>query len=135
MNNVFTKGSLITSFLVLTIFLFSVFPVEAAEESITAKSTSYGGTTIIEFKNQEDGNSKIESIRMWLSEDINFKSFKTEKGWIGKKSLLNVITFSTSEFVKPGESVKFGIKTDKQNAPINWKAVDENGNDLVTAKT
>ena len=61
---------------------------------------------------------------------FNFKSFKTEKGWIGDKNAQGVIIFSSSEIIKSGESVKFGIKVDNKNAVINWKGLDPN-NEII----
>ena len=57
--------------------------------------------------------------------NFNFKSFKTEKGWTGEKNQQGVIIFTSSETVKPNELVKFGLKTDKINPIINWKALDQ----------
>ena len=42
-----------------------------------------------------------------------------------KKTPQGVIIFTSSEPIKPGESVKFGVKTDKAKPGINWKALDE----------
>ena len=43
--------------------------------------------------------------------------------------------FTTTEPVKPGESVKFGVKTDKEKPGINWKALDEKDEQIETGKT
>ncbi|MFQ6025707.1 MAG: biofilm-associated protein, partial [Nitrosopumilaceae archaeon] len=136
MSRALTKGLFLVTLLVVGTFSLAVFPVvQAVEKPVTAKSIAYEGTTIIEYQNSQDSGIDIESIRMWLSKEVNFKSFKTEKGWVGKKSLTGVITFTATESVKPGESVKFGIKTDKTNPAINWKAFDGKGNQIATAKT
>ena len=55
----------------------------------------------------------VKTFRIWLSQNANFESFKTEKGWIGEKTPQGVIIFTSSEPIKENESVKFGIKTDK----------------------
>jgi len=77
----------------------------------------------------------VDSVRIWLSGDNEFKSFKTEQGWIGKKQLNGVIEFTTQKEVGPGESVKFGIKTVKNNPTINWKALDSGGEVISSAST
>jgi len=136
MNKALTKGLfLATLFIAVTFSLVTFTSIHAAEDTITATSSTYDGTTIIEYQNVKDSGLNVDSIRVWLDKDVNFKSFKTEKGWIGKKSLTDVITFTTTESMKPGQSVKFGIKTDTTNPGINWKALDEKGNEIATAKT
>ena len=50
---------------------------------------------------------------------------QSEDGLV-RKNAQGVIIFSSSEIIKTGESVKFGIKTDKPNAVINWKGLDQN---------
>ena len=73
--------------------------------------------------------------RIWLGEDNEFKSFKTEQGWIGRNTPQGVIIFTSENKINPGESVKFGIKTVQQNPTINWKAIDKDGEVIVTAST
>ena len=41
---------------------------------------------------------------------------------------------SASKALNPGESVKFGLITDKKTSGINWKAIDENGNTIDKKK-
>src|SRR5207245_7387621 len=60
----------------------------------------------------------------------NFKSFKLENGWIGKKTSQTAIAFISSNPIKPGESATFEIKTDQQNPSLAWKALDVNNNEL-----
>jgi len=122
-------------FIAVTFSLVTFTSIHAAEDTITATSSTYDGTTIIEYQNAKDSGLDVDSIKVWLDKDVNFKSFKTEKGWVGKKSLTDVITFTTTEPIKPGQSVKFGIKTDTTNPEINWKALDEKNNEVATAKT
>jgi len=45
------------------------------------------------------------------------------------------LIFTTTEPVKPGETVKFGVKTDKDKPGINWKALDEKDEELEIGKT
>jgi len=104
-----------------------------AAESVDAKSTAFEETTIIEFENT--GDTPINTFRMWLGSDFNFKSFKTERGWTGEKTPQGVIVFTSEEFVMPGESVKFGVKTDKEKPGINWKALDKGDKQLAIGKT
>jgi len=126
------KGIFLFLILASSIFTTTTFAV-AQEKVVEAKSIGFEETTIIEFENK--GTTEIETIRMWLSEDNTFKSFKTEKGWTGKKTLVGVLVFTTSESIKPGQSVKFGLKTDESMPGINWKAIDTNDNQLQIGKT
>ena len=61
---------------------------------------------------------------MWLGGDASFQSFKTETGWTGTKSPQGVLIFTTVEPLKPGEIVKFGVKTDIEKPGINWRVLD-----------
>ncbi len=115
--------------------VFSFTELEAQEKLITAKSIGFEKTTIIEFKNSEGSKSNIDTFRMWLGSDYSFKSFKTEKGWIGEKTPQGVIVFTTTKPIKAGEVVKFGLKTDKPKPGINWKAIDVNDEQIGTGKT
>ncbi|MDC1057812.1 biofilm-associated protein, partial [Nitrosopumilus sp.] len=78
---------------------------------------------------------EIKTFRVWLVEETNFKSFKTEKGWTGEKNSQGVVIFTSSETVKVNELVKFGLKTDKINSVINWKALDQENNVIDTGVT
>ena len=104
-------------------------------EEVIASSIGFEDSTILELKNSRGSSENIDSVRIWLSEDNEFKSFKTEKGWLGKKQLNGVIEFKAQKMVEPGESVKFGIKTSNQNPIINWKALDTNGEIITSART
>jgi len=116
------------------IILFSISliltPLNGYAEEIDVKSVGLDKTTIITLTN--DGSKDVKTFRIWLSQDANFQSFKTEKGWIGEKTPQGVIVFSSSESIKENESVKFGIKTDKPNPVINWKGLDQTSSIIDT---
>tara|TARA_B110000014_G_scaffold148693_1_gene103552 strand:+ start:398 stop:2518 length:2121 start_codon:yes stop_codon:yes gene_type:complete len=102
-------------------------------DEIIATSTGFENSTILELKNSRGNSDSIDSVRIWLSEENEFKSFKTEKGWMGKNTPQGVIIFTSQKEINPGEGVKFGIKTTKQNPIINWKAVNANGEIISSA--
>jgi len=105
----------------------------AQENAVTSNSVAFEDTTIIEFEN--NASVELETVRMWLGDDFTFKSFKTEKNWTGQKTPQGVIIFTTNEPIHPGESVKFGIKTDKAEPKINWRTFDKNENEIGTGVT
>ena len=128
-----TRGVFL-SLVLLCLTVAVIIPINAyAAEEVNVKSFSFEETTIIEFTNS--GKEDVNSFRIWLGSDINFKSFKTENGWVGEKTPQGVIIFTSSESVKPSESIKIGIKTDKTNPTINWKALDKNEKQIEIGKT
>jgi len=134
MNSSFSRGVFLSLLIIATgLTVFSLNEIFAQEKVVAAKSLGFEETTIIEFEN--NGKAAIETFRIWLGADNSFKSFKTEKGWTGEKTPQGVIIFTATEPIKPGQSVKFGVKTDKTQPGINWKAVDKNANELQIGKT
>jgi hypothetical protein len=117
-----TRGTLLAVVILFSVSLILI-PSNGYAEDINVKSVGLDKTTIISFTN--DASEDVKTFRIWLGENVNFKSFKTEKGWIGEKNPQGVIIFTSSEPIKTGESVKFGVKTDKSNPVINWKGLDQ----------
>ena len=109
-----------------TTILFSIFlvliPIDVYANEVDVKTVGLEETSIITITNNSEENIKM--FRIWLGGDLNFESFKTEKGWIGEKTPQGVIIFTSPEPINKSESVKFGIKTNKINPIINWKALD-----------
>jgi len=121
---------------VILIFAFSVISITInayAEDEIDVKSFAFEKGTIIEFTNE--GKEEVYSFRIWLGSDYNFESFKTEKSWLGEKTPVGVIIFTSAESVKQGESVKFGVKTNDSKPGINWKALDKKGEQIEIGKS
>ena len=117
------------SILCISLFTVSILVISNqpaySQQLITATSTGLDYSSILELENKRGNDFNIEKVRIWLSGDNSFKSFKTEKGWIGKFEVGGqVIVFSSQEAIKPGQSVKFGIKTSFEDPTINWKALD-----------
>ena len=121
------------------IMISSIILVSSIEnsfsEEIIATSLGFENSVILELKNSRGNTASIDTVRIWLGEDNEFKSFKTEQGWIGRNTPQGVIIFTSENKINPGESVKFGIKTVQQNPTINWKAIDKDGEVIVTAST
>jgi len=120
----------------LTIAFFTISEnLVYGEEQVIGNSIGLENSTILELKNNRGSNVEIDSVRIWLSGENSFESFKTERGWIGKNTPQGVIVFTTEDPLKPGQIVKFGIETSVEKPVINWKALDNNGNIIRTAQT
>jgi hypothetical protein len=122
MNKSSMRGISLSILLLFSISLILI-PSEAHAEEINVVSNGLDETAIITATN--NSNNEIKTFRVWLGEGFNFESFKTEKAWVGEKNEQGVIIFTSSETIKPNELVKFGLKTDKINPIINWKALDQ----------
>ena len=109
--NKFSKKGIFFSVIILFSMSLILTPLNGYAEEIEVSSAGLDKTTIITLTN--DGTKEVKTFRIWLSQDNNFQSFKTEKGWIGEKTPQGVIIFTSSESIKEKESVKFGIKTNK----------------------
>ena len=130
-----TYSVLVFSLLLISLVIFvSNFETSFADEVI-AISTGFEDSTILELKNSRGNTANIDTVRIWLSNDNEFKSFKTEEGWLGKNTPQGVIIFTSKNEINPGQSVKFGIKTIENNPVINWKAIDSNGDVISSAST
>jgi len=122
MNKFSQAGTLLAIIAICSISLMLI-PSNAYAEEVIVESVGLDKTTIITLTN--DASKDVKSFRIWLSQNANFESFKTEKGWVGEKTPQGVIIFTSSESIKEKESVKFGIKTDKPSPTINWKGLDQ----------
>jgi len=119
------------------LLIFSIFTLLSisevnAEEVISVNAKGYQNTIIIEFENESA--SKIKTIKMWLGGDATFKSFKVESDW-GYTPDSKLVVFTATNTLNPGESVKFGLITNEKVTGINWKALDQNDNELDKRKT
>jgi len=145
-----SKGSFFIAMLLILSFFtsFAILEVNALclkdssgvctdfEVDIPVSAKGFENTIIIEFKNGEQNTVKIKTINIWLAKGNSFQVVKQELGWNSKPyGDGQGLTFSTSEVLNPGESVKFGIVTAKKVNAINWKIIDENQNQIGPEKT
>jgi len=106
------------------------------EVDIPVSAKGFENAIIIEFENGEQNTVKIKTINIWLAKDNSFQVVKQELGWNSKSyGDGQGLTFSTSEVLNPGESMKFGVVTAKKVNAINWKVIDENQNQIGPEKT
>ncbi|MBT8243339.1 MAG: biofilm-associated protein [Nitrosopumilus sp.] len=129
MNRSSARGIILSFALLFSVIIISV-PSYVYADSVSVTSIGLEETSILELKN--DSDEEVNTLRIWLGSDYNFKSFKTEKGWTGEKNSQGVIIFTSTEPIKPGESVKFGVITDKPNPAINWKVLDKKETQIET---
>jgi len=145
-----SKGSFFIAMLLILSFFtsFAILEVNALclkdssgvctdfEVDIPVSAKGFENTIIIEFKNGEQNTVKIKTINIWLAKGNSFQVVKQELGWNSKPyGDGQGLTFSTSEVLNPGESVKFGVVTAKKVNAINWKIIDENQNQIGPEKT
>ena len=103
----------------LVLSLFTIFSLSeaAAIDTISVSAEGLSNTIILEILNDENNTSKIKTVNVWVGADNSFKSFKAEPGWTGsKQSNGQMIVFSTSKGLNPGESVKFVLITDMKTS-------------------
>ena len=129
MNRSSARG-IILSFALLFSAIVILFPSNVYADEVSITNVALEETSILELTN--NSNEEVNTLRIWLGSDFNFKSFKTEKGWVGEKNSQGVIIFTSSESIKPGESVKFGVKTNKPSTGINWKVLNEKETQIGT---
>ena len=109
---------------------------EAFAEDITVTSNTTNSKTIIEIKNDRKSDVELDSIRIWLSGNESFKSFKTQQGWIGEINQQGVLTIAAyNDGLTSGQTLKFSITTSSETPLINWKAIDKNGNVIKTSSS
>ena len=129
MNNSLNKTIFLSLTILCSLILISI-PSDVFADEIDVQSFALEETTIMKVTNES--NEEIKTVRIWVGSDFSFESFKTENKWSGEKTPQGVIVFTSSETIKSGEIVKFGVKTNKITSGINWKALDESGNQIDT---
>jgi len=126
------SGIFVSVLLIFSIFTLLTISEVNADEAISVSAKSYQNTIIIEFENESV--SKIKAIKIWLGGDATFKSFKVEPDW-GYTPDSKLVVFTATNTLNPGESVKFGLITNEKITGINWKALDQNDNEIDKRKT
>ncbi len=125
------RAILLLILLVSSTFTSLIFTGAHATTNLVTLTTSNNDMiTTLHFSNNGENISDISSIILQIGQGVNFKSFKSDKGWFGIKSSPNTLTFSSTNPTKPGQSVNFIVKTDQSNPVITWKALNNNNNEL-----
>src|SRR5947209_9170587 len=130
MRKVLLKSVILFVLLLTGSFATYVVPqAEGISDFVTVTSTNVGGRDVLQVNNNAGSTSDISSFILEVKNG-NFKSFKLENGWIGKKTSPTAVAFISSNPIKPGESATIEIKTDQQSPSLAWKALDVNNNEL-----
>src|SRR5438552_17996548 len=130
MRKVLLKSVILFALLLTGLFTTYVLPqAEGISDFVTVASTNAGDRDVLQVNNNAGSTSDISSFILEVKNG-NFKSFKLENGWIGKKTSPTTVAFISSNPIKPGESATLEIKTDQQSSSLAWKALDVNNNEL-----
>ena len=129
MNISSTRGIFLSVALMLSVMLISA-PSSVYGEGVSVTDITIGETSLLELTN--NSNNEISTVSVWLGDGFNFKTYKTEKGWVGEKNAQGTILFTSPESIKPGKSVKFGIKADRIDPIISWEVRDNKGGQIDT---
>jgi len=125
------RAILLLILLVSSTFTSLIFTgAHATTNLVTVTASNNDMITTLHFTNKGENISDISSIILQISQGVNFKSFKSDKGWFGIKSSPNTLTFSSTNPTKSSQSVNFIVKTDQSNPVITWKALNNNNNEL-----
>lgn len=103
--------------------------IDNALVKITAKS--WKTITVVKVENSEDNIYDVRLVQLTLQNGV-VKSYKAEDGWISEAlSNPNTIQFSAdTNLINPGESSRFGIKSDQSKPIFHWIIIDEEGDEL-----
>lgn len=143
------KTSKTTAFLIVAAIVMASSAIIAHEMSshgayaqgqgvVAVSSVALEETVLLTITNTESQNAQgVSTFQIWLAPDAGaaFASFKTESGWVGQKDASGSIVFTSAIPLRLGESAKFGIETDIPVKEINWRAMDQNGDDMGSATT
>ncbi|MDC8452454.1 MAG: hypothetical protein LV477_06050 [Candidatus Nitrosotalea sp.] len=135
MSNVLLKSVIIFAIIVGSIStMYTTHSAFAAPEFVTVTSTNTAaGVTVISVSNSVNNTADITSFTLQINGDGTFKSFKSENGWQGVKTS-TTLAFSTTNPLKPGDTISFEIKTDQQSPTFTWKTSDANNVDRETGE-
>ena len=116
-------------FAIFSLVIFSIFVISAGESfgqtPVTVDYHTFENTILLTFQNNID--TKISTIHVWLDDTSSFKSIKTEQGWSGRKNSDGIISFtSQNDGLDMNRHVKFGLITNTSNNALNWRSVASN---------
>ena len=122
-----------TMALVATMVLPLSYAQLESSESLLVKVTAKSWKTIsvVKIENSKDNIYSINLVWLTLQNGV-IQSFKSIDGWSTETaSNPNTVQFRTdSKPIQPGESVRFGIKSDQINPIFKWIILDEDGDEL-----
>src|SRR5207247_169933 len=142
MRKVLLKSVILFALLLTGSFATYVIPqAEGISDFVTVTSTNVGGRDVLQVNNNASSISDIFSFLLEVKNG-NFKSFKLENGWIGKKTSPTAVSFISST-PSPGYDIRVVGQSFSPSAAlylyiggqkIDSFASDEKGNFVVTSK-
>jgi len=121
-----------TMVLVATMILQSSY-AQSDPENLLVKVTAkkWKSITVVKIENSKDNIYSIKLIWLTLQNGV-IQSFKSVEGWSAETaSNPNTIQFRTDTSpIRPGDSVRFGIKSDQKNPIFKWLILDEDGDEI-----
>jgi len=125
--------AVVTMALVATMILPSSYAQSENPESLLVKITAktWKTITVVKIENSKDNIYSIKLIWLTLENGV-IQSFKATSGWSAETaSNPNTIQFRTdTNPIQPGESVRFGIKSDQKSPIFKWIILDEDGDEI-----
>ena len=125
--------AVVTMALVATMILPSSYAQSENSESLLVKITAktWKTITVVKIENSKDNIYSIKLIWLTLQNGV-IQSFKATSGWSAETaSNPNTIQFRTDmNPIQPGESVRFGIKSDQKSPIFKWIILDEDGDEI-----
>ena len=122
-----------TMALVATMVLPLSYAQLESPESLLVKVTgkSWKTISVVKIENNKDNIYDINLVWLTLQNGV-IQSFKSVDGWSSETaSNPNTVQFRTdSKPIQPGESVRFGIKSDQTSPIFKWIILDEDGDEL-----
>jgi len=96
---------------------------------ITAKS--WKTITVVKVENSRDNVYNVKLVWLTLQNGV-IQSYKAQSGWNAETAANpNTIQFRTDDSpIMPGESTRFGIKSDQASPIFKWIVLDEDGDEL-----
>ena len=133
MSKVLLKSVILLVLLVSSIFTVNFIPNIYAANSVTVTAATTNGKTTIQVTNDPSSSSNLATFVLEIKNG-EFKSFKLDSGWLGKKNSQNSVAFVALSPIKPGKTSTFEIGTDQSAPSFIWRALDVNNNELSSGE-
>jgi 5-hydroxyisourate hydrolase-like protein (transthyretin family) len=99
---------------------------------IKLTANSWKKISVVKVENSRDNIYSVKLVWLTLQNGV-IESYKSPEGWVAERSSTNPnsIQFRTETgVITPGESARFGFKSDQENPIFQWIVIDEEGDEL-----